>query len=152
MCGGVAEAYIYLWLWEWKISVFTWESAWHTMKYICTLLHLHNDSIKWKHCLHYWPFVQGIHQSLVNSLHKGKWHGALMFSLICAWINSWASNGDAGDLRHHHAHYDLINKRCLCINEGARDRLNLARNWFVWIMLFVIGRHRCHESTENALV
>ena len=23
----------------------------------------------------------------VNSLHKGQWRGALMFSLICAWIN-----------------------------------------------------------------
>ena len=28
----------------------------------------------------------------------------LMFSLICAWIN----NGEAGDLRHHRAHYNVI--------------------------------------------
>ena len=57
---------------------------------------------------HNWPFVQGIYQSLVNSLHKGQWGGALMFSLICAWRNSLANNGDAGDLRCHHAHYDVI--------------------------------------------
>ena len=29
-----------------------------------------------------------------------------MFSLICAWINGWVHNGEAGDLRRHRAHYD----------------------------------------------
>ena len=43
-----------------------------------------------------------------NSPHKGQWRGALMFSLICAWSNSWANNGDTGDLRRHRAHYDVI--------------------------------------------
>ena len=52
-------------------------------------------------------FVNGIHQWLVDSPHKGQWRGALIFSLICAWTNSWANNQDAGDLRHHHAHYDI---------------------------------------------
>ena len=33
---------------------------------------------------------------------------ALMFSLIWACTNSWANNGDAGDLRRHDAHYDVI--------------------------------------------
>ena len=26
---------------------------------------------------------------------------------ICAWINGWVNNGEAGDLRRHHAHYDV---------------------------------------------
>ena len=39
----------------------------------------YDDVIKWKHFLRYWPFVQGIHRSPVNSPHKGKWRGALMF-------------------------------------------------------------------------
>ena len=52
-------------------------------------------------------FVWGIHQWPVNSPHKGQWHGALMFSLICVWTNSWANNGDTGDLRRHGAHYDV---------------------------------------------
>ena len=39
---------------------------------------------------------------------KGQWRGALMFSLICAWTNVWTNNRDAGDLRCHHAHYDII--------------------------------------------
>ena len=56
----------------------------------------------------YWPFVLGIHWSPVNSPHKGQWRGALMFSLICARINGWANNREAGDLRHHRAHYDII--------------------------------------------
>ena len=33
----------------------------------------HDDVIKWKHFPGYWPFVWGIHQSLVNSPHKGPW-------------------------------------------------------------------------------
>ena len=37
--------------------------------------------------------------------HIGQWCRALMFSLMCTWINSWANNGEAGDLRLHRAHY-----------------------------------------------
>ena len=44
----------------------------------------------------------------VNSPHKGQWRGALMFSLICARINCWVNNHEAGDLRCRHAHYDVI--------------------------------------------
>ena len=43
----------------------------------------------------------------VNSPHKGQWRGALMFSLICVWINGWVNNGEAGDLRRYRAHYDV---------------------------------------------
>ena len=69
---------------------------------------LHDDVIKWKHFPRYWPFVRGIHRSPVNSLHKGQWRSALMFSLICGRMNGWANNGDAGDLRSHLAHCDVI--------------------------------------------
>ena len=54
---------------------------------------LHDDVIKRKHFPRYWPFVQGIHWSLVNSPHKGQWRRALMFSLICTCINGWVNNG-----------------------------------------------------------
>ena len=67
---------------------------------------IHDDIIKWKHFPCYWPFVRGIHRSPVNSPHKGQWRGALMFSLICIWINGWVNNHEAGDLRRYHAHYD----------------------------------------------
>ena len=33
---------------------------------------------------------------------------ALMFSLSCAWTNSWVNNRDVGDLRCICAHYDVI--------------------------------------------
>ena len=44
----------------------------------------------------------------VNSPHKGQWGEALMFSLICVWINGWVNNREVGDLRRHRAHYDVI--------------------------------------------
>ena len=50
----------------------------------------------------------GIHRSSVNSPHRGQWRGALMFYLICAWINGWVNNRETGDLRRHRAHYDVI--------------------------------------------
>ena len=51
---------------------------------------------------------EGNHRSSVNSPHKGQWHGALMFSFICAWTNGWSNNLDDGSLRRHRAYYDVI--------------------------------------------
>ena len=48
-----------------------------------------------------------------ESPHKGRWRGALMFSLICAWRNGWVNNREAGDMRRHQAHYDVIVMRIL---------------------------------------
>ena len=71
-------------------------------------IHLtHDDVIKWKYFLRYWPFVRGIHRSPVNSPRNGQWRGALMHSLIFAWINGWVNNREAGGMRRHGAHYDL---------------------------------------------
>ena len=67
----------------------------------------HDDVFKRKHFPRYWSFVRGIHRSLVNSPHKGEWRGAVMFSLICVWINGWVNNREAGDLRHYRAHYGI---------------------------------------------
>ena len=55
-----------------------------------------------------YTFVWGIPPVTGELPHKGHWHGALMFSLICAWINGWLNNRKAGDLRRHRAHYDVI--------------------------------------------
>ena len=86
----------------------------------------HDDVIKWKHFPRYWPFVREIHRSPVNSPHKGQWRGALMFSLICALTNGWANNRNAGDLRRHHAHYDVtvMNRADGCYTANA--------NWNKW--------------------
>ena len=84
----------------------------------------HDDVIKWKHFPRNWPFVRGIHRSPVNSPHKGQWRGALMFALICVWINGWVNNREAGDLRRHRAHYDVVvmtriqNEAIVCRHAG----------------------------------
>ena len=90
----------------------------------------HDDVIKWKHFPRYWPFVREIHRSPVNFLHKGQWRGALMFSLIYAWINDWVNNREAGDLRRQHGHYDVI------VMESQKPNLIFPR------MLMVVPRRR----------
>ena len=52
----------------------------------------HDDVITWKHFPRNWRY----------------WRWALMFSLICARINGWENNREAGDLRRIRAHYDVI--------------------------------------------
>ena len=61
--------------------------------------------------------LRGIHRSPVNSPHKGLRRGALMSSFICAWINDWVNNGEAGDLRRHRTHYDVT----VMISSGDKD-------------------------------
>ena len=67
-----------------------------------------DDVIKWRHFPPYWQFVRGIQRSPVNSPHKGQRGRALMFSLICVWINGWVNNREAGDLKRHRGYYDVI--------------------------------------------
>ena len=54
----------------------------------------------------------------MNSPHKGQWRGALMFSLVCAWINCWVNNHEASDLRRHRSHYDVT-----LMKKGAENRI-----------------------------
>ena len=87
-----------------QINYLSWNGYW-----ICKPFDQnHDDVIKWNHFPRNWPFVRGIHRSPVNSPHKGQWRGALMFSLICVWINNWVNNREAGDLRRYRAHSDVI--------------------------------------------
>ena len=122
------------------LLVCTWTNSWantpgagdlgrHSIHYgvIVMKIYYHDDVIKWKHFLHYWPFVRGIHQSPVDSPHKGQWRGALMFPLICVCINGWVNNREAGYLRCHRAHYDVIVMQCegyYIINPPTRCFLN----------------------------
>ena len=87
----------------------------------------HDDVIKWKHFPRNWPFVRGIHRSPVNSPHKGQWRGALMFTLICARINGWVNNREAGDLRRHRAHYDVIVMGYGSAEQAARGRYSSSK-------------------------
>ena len=75
--------------------------------------HIHLWNAWWRHqmetssALYDWPFVREFTGHRWIPLTKGQRSGALMFSLICAWINTWVNNHEAGDLRCHRAHYDI---------------------------------------------
>ena len=45
--------------------------------------------------------------SPLNYLHKDQWRGALMYTLICTWINGWVNNREVCELRLHRAHNDV---------------------------------------------
>ena len=53
---------------------------------------------------------------------QGQWRGALIFiTFICAWINGWVNNREAGDLGRHRTHYGVnvmhnANKITVCIH------------------------------------
>ena len=107
---------------------------WNTYWIILKIRHnLTCDVITWKHFPRYWPFVRGIHRSPVKSQHRGQWRGALMFSLICVWINGWVKNREAGDLRRYRAHYDIIvmTQRLVIMNipENPVTRLHSLWQW-----------------------
>ena len=70
-------------------------------------LPVYDDVIKWKHFPPYWPFVRGINRSPANSPQKDQWCGGLMFSLICALINGWENNREAGELRRQGIYYNV---------------------------------------------
>ena len=71
----------------------------------------HLDVIKWKPFPRYWPFELRIHVSPVNSPHKGRWRGALIFSL--AWTNGLVHKRYAGDLRRNRTDYGVTE---ICLN------------------------------------
>ena len=71
----------------------------------------------WRHQIdafsRYWPFVRGIHRSLVISPHKGQWRGALM---ICAlnkrlskqWWGWWFETPSRSLWRHCNVYIDFL--------------------------------------------
>ena len=49
------------------------------------------------------PAIEGLNLPMTSTSRR-QWRGALMFSLICAWVN----NREASDLGRHRAPYDVI--------------------------------------------
>ena len=92
---------------------------------------MHHDVIKRKHFPCYWPFVWGIHRLPVNSPTKAS-AAELWCYLKSVWTISWANNVDAGDLRRHRAHHDVIvmgRKNCLSYRAVLE---NCERVYKVW--------------------
>ena len=77
------------------VSLFQKGLWWVYSQNLLKIHNTHDDVIKWSHFPRCRPFMRGIHWSPVNSPHKGQWRGALIFSLISAWINGWVNNRDA---------------------------------------------------------
>ena len=110
-------------IWSKQSSCAWFRAPWHSRDVALLRAgnaYTHDDVIKWKHIPRCWPFVRGIHRWPVNSPHKGQWRGALMFSLICAWMNGWVNNREPGDLRRYRAHYDVIEMDVLTHCYGKR--------------------------------
>ena len=95
-----------------------------------TLVEIHDDVIEWKHFPRYWPFMRGIHRSPVKSPHKGQWSRVLMLSLIYTWRNGWVNTSEAGDLRRHRAHYDVIVMK----TQTTKEKIRIT-NWVTSFML-----------------
>ena len=95
-------------------------------------------------------------------------------SLICAWINVWVKNREAGDLRRHRAHYQAgaifsitsILRQAVCwhhINPTApswtvyanllqRDFLPIKSNWWYPSLGLVNGSVSWHLMSQSAVV
>ena len=78
------------------MRIILWPHASHTY---------HDDVIKWNHFPRYWPFMRGIHRWIPST--KASDAELWLFFFICAWINDWVNNREAGDLRRHRTHYDI---------------------------------------------
>ena len=68
----------------------------------------HDDVIKWKDFPRHWPFVRINYRSPVNPPTKASDAELWCFHWSLPWINGWVNNHEAGDLRRHRAHYDVI--------------------------------------------
>ena len=98
-----------------------------------------DDAITWTHFPRFWPFVQGIHKSPVNSPDKDQWRGALMFYLICAWVNGWVNGREAGDWRHNRAHFDVsVIQRRLATLEKPQDTVKPVCNDHLYIKIYYL--------------
>ena len=76
----------------------------------------------------------------VNSPHKGQWRVALMFSLICARINDWVNNREAGDLRRYRGHYDVIVMMVPGMSLAAKLSLEFMLTYHGWNPITFIFR------------
>ena len=79
----------------------------------------------------------------VNSPHKGQWRRALMFSLICPWINGWVNNREAGDMRWHRVHYDVIVMINFWISYRAQQQVPCNKNYHIPSMKYNKIHHLC---------
>ena len=109
---------------------------------------LHNSKSWWRHQMETFSALMalcaGNSPVPVNSPHKGQWRGALMFSLICAQINDWVNNREAGNLRRHRGHCDVtvMVQDLLVISSHRAKRLFIT----IWNWVFLRSQSQSHFS------
>ena len=74
------------------------------------------------------------------------------FLLICAWTKYWVNNCEAGDLRRHHAHYDVtvMWKKSTCPQRMCVSfckATNLSYTQRCYLMFFIFSNHAEDIST-----
>ena len=107
---------------------------------------LHDDVIKWKHFPRYWPFVRGIHLSAVNSHTKASDAEHRCFLWSAPWLNGWVNNREAGDLRRHRGHYDVI------VISSRHDRELSCDNLIMHWNSLTVFRVRTYQVTTNLVI
>ena len=83
-----------------------------------------------------------IHRSPVNSPHKGRWRGALIFFLSVPEQKCSVNNREAGDLRRHRAHHDVI----VMVSMRSQQCSIFAKCWHITELLYSIISDAFHFS------
>ena len=111
--------------------------------------HFHDDVIKMEQFSALLTICAGNSPAPVNSPHKGQWRGALMFPLICVWINDWVNNREAGDLRRYRAHNDVTVMLNAFSSIKKFGEFRLQFHWRLFLRVHqTIGSHRNHSKNE----
>ena len=82
----------------------------HTLHTYCVHIH-HCGNLFEYSSLSWWRHKMETFSALL-ALCVGNSSVTVVFSLICAWTNGWVNNRDAGDFKHHRAHYDVTVMMC----------------------------------------
>ena len=117
--------------------------------YYISFLVFHEEIFPWwRHQMETFPALLAVcagNSPVTGDLpHKGQWRGALMFSLICAWVN----NRDVYDLRRHHAHSDVTvmgTKKCKEMQIGYQFPARSGCKEYRWLS----GRLQCLQCVSN---
>ena len=88
----------------------------------------------------------------MNSPHKGQWRGALVCSLICAWINGWVSNREAGDFRTKDGLYSQTSEliyTSLQWRHNGRDGVSNHQRLDCFLSRLFRRRSKKHQSSAS---
>ena len=106
----------------------------------------HDDIIKWRHSLRYGPFVWEFtgHRWITRT----KASDAELWFWSAPWISGWVNNREAGDLRRHHAYYDVI-----VMQSNVSGHIHQAHSVIVPILFFYFSATRslllCSVSSND---